>query len=134
MVDDKAPPESTLAVLHVNFVSFLPDELTVRILQCLDVTSLCRASQTSKTWREFINNSSILWRVHCCRNGLSSPSVNQSWKTLLLEYFGRCKVKRKWLRGEYSGIRDVSQLEKELLVPMSANDWSDILQTELERQ
>jgi hypothetical protein len=127
-------PGKTPSVLHVNFVGLLPDELTVGILKHLDVASLCRASQTSKTWKEFIDNSSTLWRVHCYRYGLSGPTGNQSWRTLVLEYFGRCKVKTKWLTGEYSAIQDVSQLEREILVPMSVNDWGDILETELERE
>lgn len=123
----------------LNFISVLPDELTVSILQHLDLTSLCRAAQTSKAWRDYIDNNSTLWRAHCQRNGLSRPKATSSrqsisWKTFLSEHVERCRLKRKWLEGEYSTIQDASRLETEKLRPLSVEDWSDILQAELDRQ
>ncbi|XP_062501878.1 F-box only protein 48-like [Corticium candelabrum] len=117
-----------------DFVDYLPYELNVTIFQYLDSISLCRASQTCKAWKNLIDDRSSLWRT-CCQTMPDLSHVppfgdGRLFKAYLSSYVVRCKVKSKWLSGEFSNVRAVSQLEREKMVPLGVDDWGEILQAE----
>ncbi len=58
---------------------FLPPELKDDILKRLPFISLCKASAVSKTWRNYILSSQILWRnldfERSCLNTLDDQTI-----------------------------------------------------------
>ena len=57
--------------LKCDFLGALPLELSLNILQYLDVKSLCRASQVSRKWRHVINNDEKAWKELIERDGFT---------------------------------------------------------------
>lgn len=51
----------------VNFLAILPNEMSFRILNYLDATSLCRASQVCKTWMGVCDND-VIWKRMCSQH------------------------------------------------------------------
>lgn len=51
-------------LIRIDPFAVLPQEVGLRILTCLDATSLCRASQVSKLWRRLADDDA-LWKGIC---------------------------------------------------------------------
>src|SRR5205809_2095413 len=45
-----------------DFLALFPIELSRIIIKDLDVKSLCRAAQVSKTWRRIIDTDDLMWK------------------------------------------------------------------------
>ncbi|XP_063687664.1 F-box/WD repeat-containing protein 2-like isoform X2 [Bolinopsis microptera] len=52
-------------IATVDYISELPDELSLVVLRFLDPTSLLAATQVSKYWNKLINSECMLWRELC---------------------------------------------------------------------
>lgn len=71
-------------LLKIDFVAALPAELSYKILCYLDTTSLCKAAQVSRRWRELADNDVVWQRMceqhidrKCTRCGWGLPSMEQ---------------------------------------------------------
>lgn len=51
-------------LIRIDFLSALPLEIAFKILSYLDSTSLCRAAQVSKTWKQLADDD-IVWHRMC---------------------------------------------------------------------
>jgi F-box/WD-40 domain protein MET30 len=59
---------STLDTLtKLDFLARLPNEVSYRILNYLDATSLCHSSQVSRKWKEICDND-VIWKRMCMQH------------------------------------------------------------------
>ncbi|CAO2640703.1 F-box only protein 48 [Lemmus lemmus] len=124
-----------------SFVDLLPLEVTRKVFSQLDVQSLCRASETCRSWNRMIRNDDALWKPHCltaravCQREIDNDIKHggYTWREILLRNYLKSKVKHAWLRGRYSNIRSPVNLPEGFICPMDADTWGEILDAELER-
>ena len=71
-------------LLKIDFVSALPPEVSFKILCFLDTTSLCKAAQVSRRWRQVADDDVVWHRMceqhidrKCTRCGWGLPSLEQ---------------------------------------------------------
>lgn len=55
---------SVRELIKIDFLSALPDELGLKILCYLDTTSLCKAAQVSRRWRQLADDD-VIWQRMC---------------------------------------------------------------------
>jgi F-box and WD-40 domain protein CDC4 len=71
--------------LKCDFVAILPSELVLNVLLYLDVKSLCKSSQVSKTWRRIINANENAWKGLFDADGFVLPegeleqAITEGW-------------------------------------------------------
>lgn len=123
----------------LNFVGVLPDEMSVKIFDYLDVNSLCRSLQTCSRWRDLIEGSSCLWRRHCqCyQNSLpckKNDNKGTQWKVELKKVFLIHKFMKRWLAGEFSFPNSYEDLPGDHIQEMPTEVWGTILESELRRK
>jgi F-box and WD-40 domain protein MET30 len=94
-------------LLKIDFVSALPPEVSFKILCFLDTTSLCKAAQVSRRWRQLADDDVVWHRMceqhidrRCTRCGWGLPSMEQ--KRL------RASKRQIQLRAAGRGINDWS--------------------------
>jgi F-box and WD-40 domain protein MET30 len=94
-------------LLKIDFVSALPPEVSFKILCFLDTTSLCKAAQVSRRWRQLADDDVVWHRMceqhidrKCVRCGWGLPSMEQ--KRL------RASKRQIQLRAAGRGINDWS--------------------------
>jgi F-box and WD-40 domain protein MET30 len=94
-------------LLKIDFVSALPPEVSFKILCFLDTTSLCKAAQVSRRWRQLADDDVVWHRMceqhidrKCTRCGWGLPSMEQ--KRL------RASKRQIQLRAAGRGINDWS--------------------------
>ncbi|KAJ5898806.1 hypothetical protein N7495_003550 [Penicillium taxi] len=61
--------------LKCDFLSLLPIELSLNIVQFLDVRTMCRAAQVSKKWRHIINSDEKTWKDLLDKDGYCLSDV-----------------------------------------------------------
>lgn len=59
-----------------DFIRLLPIEIACRILELLDIRSLCRASRVCKYWQSLIQNDQLIWYRMACTE--ANKSFDQS--------------------------------------------------------
>ena len=82
-------------LLKIDFLKLLPSELGLRILQFLDATSLCHASQVSRHWLTR-SNDDVLWH-RMCNQHIDKKCAKCGWGLPLMHDHTR---KRKTAEGE----------------------------------
>jgi F-box and WD-40 domain protein MET30 len=94
-------------LLKIDFLSALPPEISFKILCFLDTTSLCKAAQVSRRWRQLADDDVVWHRMceqhidrKCTRCGWGLPSMEQ--KRL------RASKRQIQLRASGRGINDWS--------------------------
>ena len=94
-------------LLKIDFLSALPPEISFKILCFLDTTSLCKAAQVSRRWRQLADDDVVWHRMceqhidrKCTRCGWGLPSMEQ--KRL------RASKRQIQLRASSRGINDWS--------------------------
>ena len=94
-------------LLKIDFLSALPPEVSFKILCFLDTTSLCKAAQVSRRWRQLADDDVVWHRMceqhidrKCTRCGWGLPSMEQ--KRL------RASKRQIQLRAAGRGINDWS--------------------------
>lgn len=99
---------SIKALIRIDFFAVLPTELSYRILQYLDTTTLCRVAQVSHLWRKLADDDVIWHRM--CEQHINTKCSECGWSLPLLQ--------RQRRLVQYP-IRKVDDLETKADVPPS---------------
>ncbi|PGH17113.1 hypothetical protein AJ79_01251, partial [Helicocarpus griseus UAMH5409] len=78
---------SIKALIRINFFAVLPMELLYRILQYLNMTTLCRVTQVSHLWRKLADDDVIWHRM--CEQHINTKCSKCGWSLPLLQRQGR---------------------------------------------
>jgi len=70
-------------LLKIDFLAALPQEIGLRILCFLDPTSLCKAAQVSRTWRELADDDAVWHRM--CEQHIDRKCTKCGWGLPLLD-------------------------------------------------
>ncbi|KAJ4528072.1 hypothetical protein HRR83_000823 [Exophiala dermatitidis] len=70
-------------LIRIDFISALPPEVAFRILCFLDTTSLCKAAQVSRRWRELADDDVVWHRM--CEQHIDRKCTKCGWGLPLLE-------------------------------------------------
>ncbi|VVT47315.1 uncharacterized protein SAPINGB_P001650 [Magnusiomyces paraingens] len=70
-------------LIRIDFLSALPPEISFKILSYLDSTSLCRAAQVSKKWKQLADDD-IVWH-RMCEQHINKKCTKCGWGLPLLE-------------------------------------------------
>jgi F-box and WD-40 domain protein CDC4 len=71
--------------LKCDFIALLPTELSLHIVNFLDVKSMCNAAQVSRKWRELVDTNELAWKLLLDRDGYSLPenelerAITEGW-------------------------------------------------------
>lgn len=99
-------------LLKIDFLSALPAEIGLRILCFLDPTSLCKAAQVSRKWRELADDDAVWHRM--CEQHIDRKCTKCGWGLPLLD--------RQRLRTEKRLMQ--LRLEKSQAKPRSSSSTS----------
>jgi F-box/WD-40 domain protein MET30 len=80
--------ESLQLLTKVNFLEILPKEISFKILQYMDPTTLCRASQTCQKWKT-ICDSDELWKRMCTQH-INKKCTKCGWGLPLMSHHFDC--------------------------------------------
>lgn len=104
-------------LIKIDFLSALPPELGYKILCSLDTTSLCKAAQVSRRWRELADDDVVWHRM--CEQHIDRKCVKCGWGLPLLERKRLRKEKRQiQLRATGRGMNEWSPT----LTPLPAQE------------
>lgn len=70
-------------LIRIDFVSVLPTEISYKILTYLDSSSLCKAAQVSKRWRQLADDDVVWHRL--CEQHIDKKCTKCGWGLPLLE-------------------------------------------------
>lgn len=70
-------------LIRIDFVAALPSEIAFRILCFLDTTSLCKAAQVSRKWRQMADDDVVWHRM--CEQHIDRKCTKCGWGLPLLE-------------------------------------------------
>ncbi|KAJ9633427.1 uncharacterized protein PV06_06777 [Exophiala oligosperma] len=70
-------------LIRIDFISALPPEVAFRILCFLDTTSLCKAAQVSRKWRQLADDDVVWHRM--CEQHIDRKCTKCGWGLPLLE-------------------------------------------------
>ena len=70
-------------LVRIDFLSALPSEVSFRILTFLDTTSLCKAAQVSRKWRQLADDDVVWHRM--CEQHIDRKCTECGWGLPLLE-------------------------------------------------
>ena len=105
-------------LIKIDFLSALPPELGFKILCSLDTTSLCKAAQVSRRWRELADDD-VVWHK-MCEQHIDRKCVKCGWGLPLLEQKRLRKEKRQiQLRATGRGINEWSPSITPMPLPVS---------------
>jgi F-box/WD-40 domain protein MET30 len=79
-------------LIRIDFITALPSEISFKILCYLDTTSLCKAAQVSRRWRELADDD-VVWHK-MCEQHIDRKCVKCGWGLPLLER----RALRDWKR------------------------------------
>ncbi|CAJ0746785.1 13199_t:CDS:2 [Entrophospora sp. SA101] len=68
---------------RIDFIAYIPEELSLHILSYLDATSLCRAAQVSKTWKLLADDDQVWHKL--CEQHIDKKCYKCGWGLPLLE-------------------------------------------------
>jgi len=92
-------------LIRIDFVSALPPEVAFRILCFLDTTSLCKAAQVSRRWRQLADDDVVWHRM--CEQHIDRKCTKCGWGLPLLERkMLRASKRQIELRAAGSLLRD----------------------------
>lgn len=69
--------------LKIDFISALPNEISIKILSSLDTVSLCKAAQVSRHWRVLADDDAVWHRM--CEQHIDRKCTKCGWGLPLLE-------------------------------------------------
>lgn len=94
-------------LIRIDFVAALPAEVSFRILSFLDTTSLCKAAQVSRKWRQLADDD-VVWH-HMCEQHIDRKCVKCGWGLPLLDRKRLRATKRQMqLRAAGRGLNEWS--------------------------
>lgn len=71
--------------LKCDFIALLPTELSLHIINFLDVKSMCNAAQVSRKWRELVDTNELAWKSLLDKDGYNLPenelerAITEGW-------------------------------------------------------
>ncbi|QKX53992.1 uncharacterized protein TRUGW13939_01074 [Talaromyces rugulosus] len=74
---------SIKALIRIDFFTVLPTEISYRILQYLDATTLCKAAQVSKLWKKLADDD-VLWH-RMCQQHINKKCTRCGWSLPMLQ-------------------------------------------------
>jgi F-box/WD-40 domain protein MET30 len=90
-------------LIKIDFLAALPSEVAFRILCFLDTTSLCKAAQVSRKWRQ-LSDDDVVWH-RMCEQHISRKCTKCGWGLPLLDRKRLRATKRQMqLRSQGRGI------------------------------
>ncbi|KAM5474990.1 ubiquitin-binding SDF ubiquitin ligase complex subunit met30 [Microsporum audouinii] len=110
------------ALTRIDFFAVLPTELSYRIPQYLDATTLCRVAQVSHLWRKLADDDVIWHRM--CEQHINTKCSKCGWSLPLLQQRGRLVQSQnldlsKSPLESWNSIRKVGNLEMKADIPPS---------------
>lgn len=94
-------------LIKIDFLAALPTELGFKILCYLDTTSLCKAAQVSRTWRQLADDD-VVWHK-MCEQHIDRKCVKCGWGLPLLDQRRlRTEKRRIQLRASGRGLNEWS--------------------------
>lgn len=94
-------------LIKIDFISALPHELGFKILAYLDTTSLCKAAQVSRKWRQLADDD-VVWHK-MCEQHIDRKCTKCGWGLPLLDRARlRHEKRRIQLRASGRGINEWS--------------------------
>ncbi|XP_075123491.1 F-box only protein 48 [Leptodactylus fuscus] len=119
----------------------LPPEMTLKILNYLDLKSLLAIKVTCKRFYQLLEDNAWLWRRYCLQLRTVCPSEidedrkkGHTWQETVQINYRRCIIKQKWKDGDFSNIHSYEKLPEETMCPLSVESWGEILDAELTRE
>jgi len=114
-------------LIKVDYISTLPPELSYKILGYLDTTSLCRAAQVNKRWKEMAEDD-VVWR-EMCEQHIAKKCKKCGWGLPTLDH-KRLQHEKKTIAKRAMGqlaptpaeSRAVSEAPSEIPVSSAAED------------
>ncbi|KAF1995959.1 sulfur metabolite repression control protein-like protein SconB [Amniculicola lignicola CBS 123094] len=108
-------------LIKIDFLAALPTELGFKILCYLDTTSLCKASQVSRRWRQLADDD-VVWHK-MCEQHIDRKCVKCGWGLPLLDQRRlRTEKRRIQLRASGKGLNEWSPV----ITPLPSSSYSDI--------
>ncbi|KAF2967249.1 hypothetical protein GQX73_g6349 [Xylaria multiplex] len=74
---------SVKALIRIDFLAVLPSEISIRILQYLDATTLSKAAQVSQLWKKLADDDIIWYRM--CQQHINKKCSRCGWSLPLLQ-------------------------------------------------
>ncbi|KAF2858012.1 WD40 repeat-like protein [Piedraia hortae CBS 480.64] len=99
-------------LIKIDFLSTLPTELGLKILGYLDTTSLCKAAQVSRRWRNLADDNMVWQRM--CEQHIDRKCTKCGWGLPLLERSRLLNEKRQLQLREANGHPPKRPLEDPL--------------------
>lgn len=87
-------------MIKIDFISILPQELSLKILSYLDCESLCQASMVCRKWKILADNDKVWY--HLCQQHIDRKCPNCGWGLPLLHMKNRAKL----IRGRQNNIQN----------------------------
>lgn len=77
-------------MIKIDFISILPQELSLKILSYLDCESLCQATMVCRKWKILADNDKVWY--HLCQQHIDRKCPNCGWGLPLLHMKNRAKL------------------------------------------
>ena len=110
---------SLRSLLKIDFLSALPAELGFRILCFLDTTSLCKAAQVSRRWRDMADDDVVWHRM--CEQHIDRKCTKCGWGLPLLER-KRLRVEKRTMEMRAKGRGEGIERSSRRITEVSALD------------
>lgn len=105
-------------LIRIDFLSALPPEISFKILSHLDSTSLCRAAQVSRKWRQLADDD-IVWH-RMCEQHINKKCTKCGWGLPLLEK-KRLHDSKRAIEARLKALNDKTALEGSSSEPTTIN-------------
>ncbi|XBW37570.1 hypothetical protein QEN19_003151 [Hanseniaspora menglaensis] len=109
--------ETCQALIKLDFISTLPKEISLKILQYLDCQSLCVASQVCKKWQMLANDDTV-WYFMCLQH-IDKKCEKCGWGLPLLQMKNRRYIQESKNSGDDTHRRDL--LRDINIIPFAGN-------------
>jgi F-box and WD-40 domain protein MET30 len=107
---------SVRSLIKIDFLAALPTELGYKILCYLDTTSLCKAAQVSRRWRQLADDD-VVWHK-MCEQHIDRKCTKCGWGLPLLDQRRlRTEKRRIQLRASGLELNEVSPELPDIVVP-----------------
>jgi F-box and WD-40 domain protein MET30 len=122
-------------LIKIDFLAALPAEVAFRILCFLDTTSLCKAAQVSRKWRQ-LSDDDVVWH-RMCEQHISRKCTKCGWGLPLLDRKRLRATKRQMqLRSQGRGLNTWSPdptSDVDIATPAESDVAETLANTELEK-
>ncbi|CAL9728698.1 F-box protein Met30p [Monosporozyma unispora] len=103
-------------MIKIDFLSILPQELSLKILSYLDCESLCQATMVCQRWKRLADDDRVWY--HMCQQHIDRKCPNCGWGLPLLHMKNRAKM----IRGKKNNAKDIKSEDSQ----SKMNPWKII--------